>query len=127
MSARTPGVMRTTPTGRCYSYGMTIRTFGPTRHLGCPIYVRNFGHTWEYLAVIRGELYSAHNEIRTTGRRVSYTEAEDRGIVRLMRTMAETTVEHVRHRQLGPTLYRIRVALERLAYPEATKSNKPKK
>lgn len=39
---------------------MQMRTLATSEHRGCKIYIRNYGEAFEYLAIIRGELYSAN-------------------------------------------------------------------
>jgi len=78
---------------------MKIRTLASVEYKGQRIYFRNFGSTFEYLAIINGEVYTAHIDVRKTftqkvfGR--DYTESQLKGIVKYMSKIAETTVDTV--------------------------------
>jgi hypothetical protein len=39
---------------------MKIRTLKKSEYRGCPIYIRNLGNIFEYLAIVRNEVYSAN-------------------------------------------------------------------
>ena len=78
---------------------MSIRTLKSVVYKGSHLYFRNFGETFEYLAVIHGEVYTAHLRVRKTffqrllGR--DYTEKQLAGIVNYLAKIAETTVDTV--------------------------------
>ncbi len=44
--------------GFLFYSNMEIVTHKKTKHIGCPIYIRRINTTFEYLTVIRGEIYS---------------------------------------------------------------------
>lgn len=76
-----------------------IRVLKATEYKGCAVYVRNFGTTFEYLAIIKGQLYTAHSVI--TKRPLQslfgkdYTEKQLGEIVALQLKLAETTIDIV--------------------------------
>ena len=77
----------------------SIRTLKAVEYKGCNVYIRNFGTTFEYLAVINGQLYTMHMTItkglkeRILGR--DYTDAQLSKICQMLMVAAETTVETV--------------------------------
>ena len=76
-----------------------IRTLKATEYKGCNVYVRNFGNTFEYLAIIKGQLYTAHMVITKSplqsllGR--DYTEKQLTDTVKYLLNVAQATVDTV--------------------------------
>lgn len=77
----------------------SIRTLKAVEYKGCKVYIRNFDTTFEYLAVIRGELYTMHMTVlrgwkeRVLGR--DYTEAQLTNVTKYLMVAAETTIDTV--------------------------------
>lgn len=71
----------------------------PVDYQNCPIYVRNSGESWEYLTVIRGEIYTASIVARKTAmQRIMgkpYTAKQVSDITQYMLAMAQTTIDSV--------------------------------
>ena len=84
---------------------MKIKTFKVEKHLGCPVYFRNFLNHFEYLTIIKGQLYTAHITVRPRWQRrlkvklgliiSQYSKEEVEGIINQLRKMAESTVEFI--------------------------------
>lgn len=78
---------------------MQIRTLKTSQHKNCPVYVRNFGQTFEYLAIVKGQIYTANLEViktplqRLLGR--DYTPKQLADAVSYTLKMAETTIDLV--------------------------------
>jgi hypothetical protein len=82
---------------------MEIQTYKKEEYAGAPIYYRNFKFHWEYLTIIKKEIYTAHIEVRpkfldrllfTLGiNEKRFSEKEEINILKYLRKMAETTVE----------------------------------
>lgn len=77
----------------------SIRTLQAVEYKGCNIYIRNFNNTFEYLAVVKGQLYTMHMTI-TKGWKESilgrdYTEKQLTDITKFLMVAAETTVDTV--------------------------------
>lgn len=78
---------------------MRIKTYPVDKYMGCPIYIRNFGDVFEYLVVVKGEIYTTFFEQtlslwrRLTGR--GRTQVEEEEAVKLAKVYAYTTIEHV--------------------------------
>lgn len=77
---------------------MQIRTLKAGEYRGCKIYYRNYGNTFEYLAVIDGAIYTMHATIRRTplqallGR--DYSEKQLLDVVNYLAPYAEATVDY---------------------------------
>jgi len=77
----------------------SIRTLKAVEYKGCNIYIRNFNNTFEYLAVVKGQLYTMHMTVtkgmkeRFLGR--DYTERQLTDITKYLMLAAETTVDTV--------------------------------
>lgn len=77
----------------------TIRTLRATKYRKQNIYYRQIGELFEYLACIRGEVYTMHIRVRRTfsqrflGR--DYSEKELQDTVNFLAKYAESTVDHV--------------------------------
>jgi hypothetical protein len=78
-----------------------------TRHIGCPIYIRRKDTTFEYLTVIKNEIYSQEVIVNPTltGKlmflvgawKTKYTEKQLKSQIFYMIAMAETTIETALH------------------------------
>lgn len=83
---------------------MEIRTFAKAEYKDHPIYVRNWGAHYEYLTIIKNEIYTAHISVRPRLWRVvlywlgilksRYTKAESDATYNYMIKLAETTIDH---------------------------------
>lgn len=84
---------------------MKIQTFKVDKYKGKPIYYRNFNRTFEYLTIIKGELYTAHLDIRPNRilgllyklgiKKNQYTEDQNKNILKELNLMARTTIDFV--------------------------------
>lgn len=78
---------------------MQIRTLKTSEYQNCPIYVRQFGNTFEYIAIIKHQVYTANIEvIRTIWQRLlgkDYTPKQLADATSYVLKMAETTVDMV--------------------------------
>lgn len=78
---------------------MQIRTLNVQEYRGCTIYYRSIGTVFEYIAVVRGKVYTSHITIRktpwqlVTGR--DHSEKELANIIKYLARYAETTVDYV--------------------------------
>jgi hypothetical protein len=77
---------------------MQIRTLQASEYRGCKIYYRQIGTVFEYLAVVKGQLYTTHIVIRRTPWQVltgkGASKKEDIDIVNFLAKYAETTVDY---------------------------------
>lgn len=77
----------------------SIRTLKAVEYKGCNIYVRNFNNTFEYLTVVKGQLYTMHMTITKgwkewlLGR--DYSDKQLTDITKFLMVAAETTVDTV--------------------------------
>lgn len=77
----------------------SIRTLKAVEYKGCNIYVRNFNNTFEYLAVVQGQLYTMHMTITKgwkewlLGR--DYSDKQLTDITKFLMVAAETTVDTI--------------------------------
>jgi hypothetical protein len=84
---------------------MKIHTFKVDEYRKCKVYYRNFGETFEYLTIIKKELYTTHIRIIPTlinrflywfGIEKSlYSRQQQEKILKQLRVMAETTVDFI--------------------------------
>jgi hypothetical protein len=78
---------------------MDIKTLKVVEHRGCKIYIRNFNSTFEYLTIIKGELFTTHMVITPSLlRRWSkdkYTSEQLTAITKQLMLIAETTIDTV--------------------------------
>ena len=84
---------------------MTIHTYKTERYRGCPIYYRNFSHCFEYLTVVKGEIYTAHIGVIPTNinrllhaigaEKSEYSQQQQKKAVIYLRRLAETTIDFV--------------------------------
>ncbi len=78
---------------------MDIRTLKVAEYRGCTVYIRNFKNTFEYLALIGGELYTAH--IVVTRRPLQallgrdYTQEQLSDATKHLWMTAEATIDYV--------------------------------
>jgi len=77
----------------------SIRTLKAAEYKGCKLYVRNFNNVFEYLAIINGELYTAHMVITKrpmqTLLKRDYTEKQLTDTVKYLLNTAEATVDYI--------------------------------
>jgi len=83
-----------------YANPMLIRTLQRSHYKNCKVYFRQVGkHTFEYLAVINGEIYTAHVTILKAWWQYllfqDYTEKQLTDICNYLARLSETTIEHV--------------------------------
>ena len=84
---------------------MIIQNFKPEEYKGCKIYYRNFLTHFEYLTIIKEELYVAHITVNPSRNRKIlnalrikkdlYSDNAKKMIVRELRHMAKTTIETI--------------------------------
>lgn len=71
----------------------------PIDYEGCPVYIRRMNEMFEYITVIRGEVYTAHIVARKTiGQRLlfkDYTKKQLSDLTQYMLAMATTTIDTV--------------------------------
>ena len=78
---------------------MKIRTLQHGIYKNCKVYYRNFGNSFEYLAVIDGEIYTAHVAIIKEWwqmlLRRDYTKEQLVNATNYLARIAETTIDTV--------------------------------
>ena len=78
---------------------MKVRTLKAAEYRGCKVYYRNFGNDFEYLAVIKGEIYTARVTIVKEWwqmlLRRDYTDKQLLDATNYIARFAETTIDHV--------------------------------
>ena len=84
---------------------MRITTYKVDNYRNCPVYYRNFGHCCEYLAIINGEIYTAHISVIPTFinrllhllriEKSEYSRQQQEKILIQLRRMAETTIDFI--------------------------------
>ncbi|MFA5300298.1 MAG: hypothetical protein WC389_19095 [Lutibacter sp.] len=88
---------------------MKIQTFKEDSYRGCKIYYRNIHHHFEYLTIIKNELYTAHIEVRphwltnifyvldisTAVDKLPYSRQQLKNIIGTLRKMSEATIDFV--------------------------------
>jgi hypothetical protein len=83
---------------------MKVKTYSKKEYKGCPIYFRNLKHHFEYLTVIKGEIYTAHIEVKPTlfnclfywlGWQELYSFQQQQNILKILNRMAETTIDTI--------------------------------
>lgn len=78
---------------------MHIDTLKVAEHRGCMIYIRHFYNTFEYIAVIRGQVYTSHINVTPqffrTFMRERFTKDQLTAITKQLMVMAETTIDTV--------------------------------
>ena len=78
---------------------MDTKTLKVVEHRACNIYIRHFNNTFEYLTIIKGELYTLHMVITPQFFRrfmvERYTSDQLTAITKQMILMAEATIDTV--------------------------------
>lgn len=84
---------------------MNVKTYAKQMYRECPIYYRNLGTHFEYLAIINGELYEAHVDVRPHWvtrllywiklEKTPYSDQQQKGILKMLRILAESTIDYV--------------------------------
>ena len=84
---------------------MQIKVFKTETYRGCPIYFRNFYDNFEYLTIIKNQLYTTHLRVfpdwhrslaHTFGfLRSPYSEKQLKDILTQLRKMGETTIDTI--------------------------------
>lgn len=78
---------------------MQIRTLKVVEYRGTNVYLRNFGSTFEYLAVIKGQIFGSHVVItRSLWQRMlgkDYSEKQLTDVCKWLTTTAQATVDYV--------------------------------
>ena len=88
---------------------MKIHTFKTESYRDCPIYFRNFQDHFEYLTIIKNELYTAHIRVRphwltklfyrlditTSVDKLPYSQQQLKNILKQVQAMAEATIDFV--------------------------------
>lgn len=76
-----------------------IRVLSVSEYRGCKVYIRNFGETFEYLAIVQDELYSAHIVVLKTPLqkmlRRDFTAKQLQDTNAYILKMAQTTIDLV--------------------------------
>jgi len=84
---------------------MNIQTYKVEKYKDCPVYFRSFSTHFEYLTVIKGELYTAHIRVKPTIinrllywlkiEKTLYSQRQQRLIIAQVRKMAEATIDFI--------------------------------
>lgn len=84
---------------------MKIKTYKPESYRGCAIYYRTMRDHFEYLAIIRQELYTAHITVNPTMinrllyllriEKALYSSQQQIAVVKQLRRIAETTIDWI--------------------------------
>jgi hypothetical protein len=78
---------------------MDIKTLKAIEYRGCKVYVRNFHNLFEYLVIIKGELYTTHMIVTKSPLQwllgKPYTEKQLTDTTRFLLNTAEATVDAV--------------------------------
>lgn len=84
---------------------MKITTYQVEEYKKCPIYYRNLKYHFEYLTIVKGQLYTAHLSVIPTFinrllywlklEKTYYSQQQTKKILFQLRQMAETTIEFV--------------------------------
>ena len=73
---------------------MTFRIIKVLKYRGCRVYLRNINDVFEYLAIIRGEIYAAHIRIKKKFFQKEYTKVQFEKATSIIERMAEATIEN---------------------------------
>lgn len=77
----------------------TIKVIKTTKYRNFPIYIRQIGYMFEYLTIIHKQIYAANVIVKPKWHRrflaEPYTGPEFEGAKRLLRKMAEATIDFV--------------------------------
>ena len=78
---------------------MEIKTLQVAEYKGHKVYIRNFYNAFEYLAVVNGEVYTAHIIVTKAPLQVlfrrDYTEKQLTDVVKYLMNTAEATIDFV--------------------------------
>ena len=74
---------------------MKFRIIKTVKYKGCNVYLRNIGNTFEYLAVMRGQVYAAHVVIKKRWFQREYTKLQFEKATNIIEKMAEATIDVV--------------------------------
>jgi hypothetical protein len=84
---------------------MKIKTFKVDNYYNCPVYYRNFDNIFEYLVIIKKELYTTHLQVSPSRKNLlryylgladsKYSEKDLKNIIKQLRLMAEASIETV--------------------------------
>lgn len=82
-----------------------IRTYEVVKYHGCPIYIRSRGSEFEYLTIIKGQLYTFNIDMAPEKyaillnwlgiMKALYTDKQLKALIYYMRSMAQATIETV--------------------------------
>jgi hypothetical protein len=82
---------------------MKIQTFKVDEYRNCPVYYRNFKDHFEYLTIIKGQLYTAHIRVKPHwitktmyllgAEQKQYSDPQLKRILKQLRIMAEATID----------------------------------
>ncbi len=84
---------------------MKITTFPPEQYRDCPMYYRMFLNHFEYLTVIKGQIYTGHMTIHASlvmrikkffhMVKSEYADNEMKAILRQLKLSAQTTIDFI--------------------------------
>jgi hypothetical protein len=84
---------------------MKIKVFKIDEYRDCQIYYRNFLFHFEYLTIIKKQLYTAHIEVKPTIlnrifywfgiEEIYYSQQQSQKIIAYLRRLAETTIDYI--------------------------------
>jgi hypothetical protein len=74
---------------------MKFRIIQVTKYRGCRVYLRNIENAFEYLAIVRGEIYAAHVIIKKRFFQKEYTKLQFEKATKMISKMAEATIDSV--------------------------------
>lgn len=84
---------------------MNITTYTVEEYKKCPIYFRSWKNHFEYLTIIKKELYTAHFTIFPTFinkllylfklQKSYYSQQQIKAVLKRLRDMAETTIDYI--------------------------------
>ena len=74
---------------------MNLRTIKVTEYKGKKIYIRNFGEIFEYLVILKKELYTAHIVLNKKFLQKEYSKLEFEKATEIIEKMAEATIDSI--------------------------------
>lgn len=84
---------------------MKITTYKVDNYRGCPVYYRGFNQHFEYLTILKKQLYTAHIAVRPGiiprliyllgFAKSPYTENQTKAILKQLRLLAESTIDTI--------------------------------
>lgn len=74
---------------------MQIKTINTDTYRGCRYYIRNFESVFEYLVIIKDELYTWHSVITKSPFKKDYTKKQLEDIIKVVTVFVKTTVDVV--------------------------------